>query len=119
MISNNIYNINIAEDITLPKDQIKKIEGVTSVEYNGLERNISITIDNKHKDDAAEILQEIVATVRQSDGKVITENITRPVLNMTCAACASSSQNILSYVPGVVSASVNSVPIDGDIISTV
>ena len=26
---------------------------------------------------------------------------------MTCAACASSSQNILSYLPGVVSASVN------------
>ena len=28
-------------------------------------------------------------------------------MNMTCAACASSSQNILSFVPGVVNASVN------------
>jgi Cu2+-exporting ATPase len=107
MILNNIYNINIAEDITLPINQINDIEGVTTVEYNSKEKNISISIDSKHEDDAAEILQEVVAIVRQSGGKVLTENITRPVLNMTCAACASSSQNILSYVPGVVAASVN------------
>ena len=107
MILDNIYNINIAEDITLFEDQISEIEGVTSVEYNSKEKNISITIDSKHEDDAAEILQEVVATVRQLGGIVLTENITRPVLNMTCAACASSSQNILSYVPGVVAASVN------------
>ena len=32
MILNNIYNINIAEDITLPINQINDIEGVTTVE---------------------------------------------------------------------------------------
>ena len=71
MILDNIYNINIAEDITLPINQINDIEGVTTVEYNSKEKNISISIDSKHEDDAAEILQEVVAIVRQSGGKVL------------------------------------------------
>ena len=106
-MQNNIYNINIVEDIIIPVDEINKIDGVNTLEYSDKEKTISISIDNKHEDDAAEIIQKVVASIRNSGGKVLTENIVSPVLNMTCAACASSSQNILSYVPGVVSASVN------------
>lgn len=106
-MQNNIYNINIVEDIIIPVDEVNKIDGVNTLEYSDKEKTISISIDNKHEDDAAEIIQKVVASIRNSGGKVLTENIVSPVLNMTCAACASSSQNILSYVPGVVSASVN------------
>ena len=107
MAHNNIYNIDILEDIALSEYEFYKIEGVISVEYNKKNKSVSVSIDSKHEDDSAEIIQEVVVLIRQSGGKVLTESITRPVLNMTCAACASSSQNILSYVPGVVSASVN------------
>src|SRR5690554_747096 len=99
------YNIDIADQIPISQDAINNIDGVVAADYkNG---SVTVTIDGNREDDAAEILQEVVAAIRQSGGKVITESIVRPVLNMTCAACASSSQNILSYVPGVISASVN------------
>src|SRR5690554_4710036 len=99
------YNIDIAEQAPISQDVINNIDGVVAADYkNG---SVTITIDDNREDDAAEILQEVVTAIRQSGGKVITESIVRPVLNMTCAACASSSQNILSYVPGVISASVN------------
>jgi len=67
----------------------------------------SVTIEEKRLDDAAEILRSVVSAIRQNGGEVATEKISRPVLNMTCAACASSTQNVLSFVPGVISASVN------------
>ena len=104
---NKTYNIDIVGDVTLPINEIRKINGVNRVEYNSHSSNASISIDKSYEDDAAEILQETVRLIRQSGGSVKTDNIVQPVLNMTCAACASSSQNILLYVPGVVSASVN------------
>ena len=104
---NKTYNIDIVGDVTLPINEIRKINGVNRVEYNSHSSNASISIDKRYEDDAAEVLQETVRLIRQSGGSVKTDNIVQPVLNMTCAACASSSQNILLYVPGVVSASVN------------
>ena len=104
---NKTYNIDIVGDVTLHINEIRKINGVNRVEYNSHSSNASISIDKSYEDDAAEILQETVRLIRQSGGSVKTDNIVQPVLNMTCAACASSSQNILLYVPGVVSASVN------------
>ena len=107
MTTNNKYDIRLKGGNLPQQDAIEKIGGIASVWYDNKGESLSITIDGKHADDAAEILQEVVSLVRQSGGHVITEKITKPILNMTCAACASSSQNILSYVPGVVSASVN------------
>ena len=107
MTTNNKYDIRLKGGNLPQQDAIEKIGGIASVWYDNKGESLSITIDGKHADDAAEILQEVVSLVRLSGGHVITEKITKPVLNMTCAACASSSQNILSYVPGVVSASVN------------
>lgn len=104
---NKIYKIDIVNEIDNPEDEICNVEGVTSVDYNIKSRYVSISIDKKDEDDAAEIIQKVVSIIRQLGGDVYAEQINRPVLNMTCASCASSSQNILTYVPGVVSASVN------------
>ena len=98
MITNNRYDIQLAGDYLPQPLSIEKISGVSSVRYNN--SILSLTIGEKHADDAAEILQEVVSLIRREGGKVLTEKISQPVLNMTCAACASSSQNILSYVPG-------------------
>lgn len=107
MMINKIFNIEFTEELDLQVSSISKIKGITSIDYHKNRRGVSLSIDEKYEDDAAEIIQDVISVIRELGGDVITERITRPVLNMTCAACASSSQNILSYVPGVVSASVN------------
>ena len=107
MANNNKYNIElIGKDFPL-EGSIEKIKGINFVKYNKSDNTISVTIDEKYEDDAAQIIQDVVSGIRSSGGDVVTEKITQPVLNMTCAACASSSQNILSFVPGVITASVN------------
>ena len=107
MSNNNKYNIKLKGGKNLSEGSIENIKGVNSVVYNNKDNSVSITVDEKYEDDAAEILQDVVSSIRNIGGDIITEKITQPVLNMTCAACASSSQNILSFVPGVINASVN------------
>lgn len=107
MIYNNRYKIELKGKELPPKSSIENIKGITSVEYNKRDHTVSVTIDEKLEDDAAEILQNVVSEIRNSGGEVVTEKISQPVLNMTCAACASSTQNILSFVPGVITVSVN------------
>jgi Cu2+-exporting ATPase len=93
--------------VTLPEGLTVQIKGVASLLSDSNGERVTVTIEDKQRDDAAEILQEVVAAIRQAGGEVKTEKTTQPVLNMTCAACASSTQNILSFVPGVLNASVN------------
>lgn len=52
-------------------------------------------------------LSQAVKTIRSLGYDVTTVKKTFPVLNMTCASCASSSQSILEFQPGVVNVSVN------------
>jgi len=107
-MENNIkFNIQLKGKVFPPKGSIENIKGVNSVIYNNRESAVYVTINKKHEDDAAEILQNVVTSIRSSGSEVVTEKITQPVLNMTCAACASSTQNILTFVPGVITASVN------------
>ena len=107
-MENNIkFNIQLKGKVFPQKGSIENIKGVNSVIYNNRESTVYVTINKKHEDDAAEILQNVVTSIRSSGSEVVTEKITQPVLNMTCAACASSTQNILTFVPGVITASVN------------
>ncbi len=115
MSNNNKYNIKLKGGKNLSEGSIENIKGVNSVVYNNKDNSVSITVDEKYEDDAAEILQDVVSSIRNIGGDIITEKITQPVLNMTCAACASSSQNILSFVPGVINASVNYGKGKGDV----
>lgn len=107
MTANNKYSIQLTGGALPQAGSIEKTEGIAAVEYDKRNNNILLTLEEKRVEDAAGILREVVSTVRHAGGEVRTEKISRPVLNMTCAACASSSQNILSYVPGVISVSVN------------
>ena len=66
-----------------------------------------LTIKEKYEDDTAEVIQEVVSQLRKQEGEIQSVKQSFPVTNMTCAACASSSQNVLSFVPGVLNASVN------------
>lgn len=81
---------------------LSKIEGITAhkVELN----NKRAVIDT---DDATEVLPEAVKAIRNLGYGVDTIKQSFPVLNMSCASCAASSESILSSQPGVVNAAVN------------
>ncbi|MDK2852450.1 MAG: P-type Cu2+ transporter [Proteiniphilum sp.] len=87
--------------------EVQGVKGVSLLKHDPQQGTLLVTIEDRRADDAAEILQEVVELIRRAGGKVLTEKVIHPVLHMTCAACAASSQNILSFVPGVLSASVN------------
>lgn len=78
--------------------QVKGIES-NKVELNN--RRAAITVND------TEVLNEAVKAVRDLGYGVTTAKGTFPVLEMTCASCAGSAENIVKYQPGVVSASVN------------
>ncbi|MFA6702263.1 MAG: heavy metal translocating P-type ATPase [Dysgonamonadaceae bacterium] len=86
---------------------ISSVKGVNSVALNKKNKQITFNIESKYSDDEADIIRDIVTSVKQFNGEVATSQQSYPVLNMTCASCASSTQNILTYVPGVLTASVN------------
>jgi Cu2+-exporting ATPase len=81
---------------------LSKLSGVTShkVELNNKRAVINTTDDT-------EVLPKAVKTIRDLGYEVNTVKKSFPVLNMTCASCASSSQSILENVPGVVNVAVN------------
>jgi len=58
-------------------------------------------------DDELETIPKAVKAIRDLGYDVDTVKKTFPVLNMTCASCASSSQSILQNTAGVVNVSVN------------
>ncbi|WP_116788414.1 heavy metal translocating P-type ATPase [Flavobacterium psychrotrophum] len=57
--------------------------------------------------DAATAIPDAVQHIRSLGYNVATVKKTLPVLNMSCASCAASSQEVLQMQPGVVSAGVN------------
>src|SRR5690606_32221862 len=57
--------------------------------------------------EANEAVTEAVKTIKDLGYGVTTVKNTIPVLGMSCASCASSTQSTVIHTPGVVDASVN------------
>ena len=79
-----------------------KVEGITDHKVE-LNNNRAVI----HTTDDAEVLPKAVQAIRDLGYDVNTVRKNFPVLNMSCASCASSSQSILEHQPGVVNISVN------------
>ena len=81
---------------------LSKVNGITShkIELNNNRAVISTT-------DEIDVVPKAVKVIRDLGYNVDTVKKSFPVLNMTCASCASSSQSILENQPGVVSVAVN------------
>jgi P-type Cu2+ transporter len=81
---------------------LSKLAGISkhSVELN----NHRAVIEGK---DIVELISKAVHEIRDLGYDVTTVKKTYPVLNMTCASCANSTQGVLEMQKGVVSASVN------------
>jgi Cu2+-exporting ATPase len=81
---------------------LNKVEGIRSHKVELNNNRAVITLD-----DEPETIPNAVKAIRDLGYDVDTVKKTFPVLNMSCASCASSSQNILENTPGVVNVSVN------------
>ncbi|MFT3910721.1 MAG: heavy metal translocating P-type ATPase [Ferruginibacter sp.] len=81
---------------------LAKVSGIAShkVELNNTRAIITTT-------DATEVLPKAVKAVRDLGYDFNTIKKSFPVLNMTCASCAISSQTVLENVPGIIQVSVN------------
>lgn len=107
----NKNSIHILELKRLPSSvntflsSLKTVGELTDAQFNDSANELLLTIEDE--DDAAEVIQEVVMLLRKEGGDVQSIKQSFPVMNMTCAACASSSQNVLSFVPGVLNAAVN------------
>jgi P-type Cu2+ transporter len=79
-----------------------QVKGITSHKVELNNNRAVITTDNE-----LETVPEAVQVIRGLGYDVATVKKTFPVLNMSCASCASSSQSMLENTPGVVHVSVN------------
>ena len=92
------YTIRLQEKVSLSDELFDGIKGVAHVEQDRKRQTLMLTLSEKSIDDAAEILQEAVARIREEGGAVHAEKVSLPVLKMSCAACASASQTILPKI---------------------
>ena len=108
-MNKEIYTINLplagveSEHCALIVDKgLSEIEGINTHKVELNNKRAVITTD-----DELETIPKAVKAIRDLGYDVDTVKKTFPVLNMTCASCASSSQSILENTAGVVNASVN------------
>lgn len=81
---------------------LSKVEGITA---HKVELNNNRAVINTNG--TLEVLPKAVKAIRDLGYGVNTVKKSFPVLNMSCASCASSSQSILENQPGVVNVAVN------------
>ncbi len=82
----------------------KGLSQVEGIEMHAVELNnhrAVITVND------IEVVQKAVNEIKDLGYGVTTLKKTFPVLGMTCASCAGSTESIVKYVPGVLSSSVN------------
>ena len=109
-MKNNIQTIQLRKPPASAVDFLASLKTITELadaSFSSDNSELLLTIKEKYEDDTAEVIQEVVSQLRKQEGEIQSVKQSFPVTNMTCAACASSSQNVLSFVPGVLNASVN------------
>jgi Cu2+-exporting ATPase len=82
--------------------ELSKVPGITSHKVELNNKRAVIT-----SNDELETVPKAVKAIRDVGYDVDTIKKSFPVLNMTCASCASSSQSILENQPGVINVAVN------------
>ncbi len=78
-----------------------RVKGIASHKVELNNHRAAITVND------VEVVQNAVDEIKDLGYGVTTVKKTFPVLGMTCASCAGSTESIVKYVPGVVRASIN------------
>ena len=81
---------------------LAKVKGIKSHKVELNNKRAVIQTDGN-----SEVLSNTVKTIRDLGYGVDTVKKTFPVLNMSCASCAASSQSTLENIPGVINVAVN------------
>lgn len=102
----NIYlpleNVESEHCALIVNNGLDKVDGMSTHKVE-LNNNRALITGN----DIVSLIPKAVEQIRSLGYNVTTVKKSYPVLNMTCASCASSSQDILKMQTGVISASVN------------
>ena len=102
----NIYlpleNVDSEHCALIVNNGLDKVDGMFAHKVE-LNNNRALITGN----DIVSLITNAVEQIRSLGYNVTTVKKSYPVLNMTCASCASSSQDILKMQTGVISASVN------------
>ncbi|MEG1199747.1 MAG: heavy metal translocating P-type ATPase, partial [Algoriella sp.] len=101
-ISIPILNLNTEKDVSTIETLLAEIENLEQFIVDSKTKSISITAKKLPK-----VLPKVYDALKQNKFEINTVQKTYPVLNMTCASCASSSQANLQRQIGVVNAEVN------------
>ena len=100
--------IKLRQSPTSQSDFLVALKGINELsDARFSEDNTELFLTIEDEDDAAEVIQEVASQLRKAGGEIKSVKQSFPVMNMTCAACASSSTNVLSFVPGVLDVAVN------------
>ena len=83
----------------------KGIQSVKNITSHTVELNNNRAVIETDKPE--EVIPNIVKTIRDLGYEVTTIKKTIPVLQMTCASCAISTESIVKFLPGIVSSQVN------------
>lgn len=101
-ISLPLVGVESEHGAMIVEKELSKVRGIGSHKIELKNNRAVITTD-----DELEAVQKAVKAIRDLGYDVDTVKKTFPVLNMSCASCASSSQSILENTPGVVAVAVN------------
>ena len=83
----------------------KGIQSVKNITSYTVELNNNRAVIETDKPE--EVIPNVVKTIRDLGYEVTTIKKTIPVLQMTCASCAISTESIVKFLPGIVSSQVN------------
>ena len=83
----------------------KGIQYVKNITSHTVELNNNRAVIETDKPE--EVIPNVVKTIRDLGYEVTTIKKTIPVLQMTCASCAISTESIVKFLPGIVSSQVN------------
>ncbi|HAR73367.1 MAG TPA: heavy metal translocating P-type ATPase [Flavobacteriaceae bacterium] len=97
-----IINLNSEKNVELINKLLSEIENLDEYAVNLDAKTINVSAKKLWK-----VSPKIYETLKQNNFKIDSVEKSYPVLNMTCASCASSSQANLNRQLGVVNAEVN------------
>lgn len=104
-LSLTIVNLNNKHESQIISDGVNHLDGVKNLKIDLNTKNISFEIEKE--EDQAEVILDVFNKLKDLGFKIQTTKKNYPVLQLSCASCANSSQNVLRLQPGVISASVN------------
>lgn len=96
-----LLNVDSEHCAKIVDNGLSQVKGVESHRIELNNQRAVITVDD------TDVIPDAVKAIQDLGYEVATAQGTFPVLGMTCASCANSTESIVRYEPGVIGSSVN------------